>query len=166
MTFNFPSLKQIHLLSWNWLPSWCTPFCAWMIIFLASALVKMSHSWEPTQSNVQCLFLRTSCIFRVKILLHCGFALLPVLTPYNTRSFVMQCLIMACPCSVPPSAPLGSLIFTYCLCRFLGRMDNIIQTSSLLSPPPVITFSFNLTLFFLFHISSFSAFVSHAAAVQ
>lgn len=92
-----------------------------------------------TQSNLQCLFLPPiSCTYSLQILLQCRFVLVPVLTLYNT--FVSQCLIMACPCAVPLSAPLCSLIFTDCLCCFLGRRDDIVQTSSLpASPPPMIT---------------------------
>lgn len=73
--------------------------------------------------------------------------------------FIIQFLSMTCPCCVPYSVP----FFTYCLCRFLGRRDDIVQTplppsnslflllSPSLLPPP----SFEL-----------SAFVSFAAAVQ
>lgn len=91
--------------------------------------------------------------------------------PHLHRSFVIQCLIMACPCVLPSSAPLGSLIFTYCFSCFLGRRDDIVQTSprpcSLPASPSLL-----LILSLPSHSSSsFSQFLalflwSHAAAVQ
>lgn len=74
---------------------------------------------------------------------------------------------MAC----PSAAPL--IFFCDCLCRFLGRRDDIVQTSSPFSipasPPPSCDHS--LSLFLTPSLLpppylQLSAFVSHAAAVQ
>lgn len=86
---------------------------------------------------------------------------------------VGQCLIMACPCAVlssAPGPPLGSLIITYCLCCFLGRRDDTVQTPSLASPSPpsLLPTSLSISLYRPSFNSLFPSlpFVSHAAAAQ